>query len=249
MLQTLRSHDQYNTTVYGLDDRYRGIRGGRRVVFLNADDIAELGFADGDHVDLVGVWSDGERRAESFRIVAYDDAARDGGRVLPRDQCARAARLDRRGIQPARLEGGGGAAGTVARAGPGLTRRLGPAVLSPPGVSGGANSTRTVEILGDVAESVFDVPVDRDDRAGADRVVRHPRPAVSPSRAARGRSRRRRAGADDRCRPPGIWYTPIEKPGLRRISEYGPGLAGRTRGQLVSREGLESRHVSSSICA
>ena len=72
MLQTLRSHDQYNTTVYGLDDRYRGIRGGRRVVFLNADDIAELGFADGDHVDLVGVWSDGERRAESFRIVAYE---------------------------------------------------------------------------------------------------------------------------------------------------------------------------------
>ncbi len=71
LLQTLRSHDQYNTTVYGLDDRYRGIHGGRRVVFVNPDDVAELGFADGDMVDLVGIWADGERRAPSFRIVAY----------------------------------------------------------------------------------------------------------------------------------------------------------------------------------
>ena len=39
-MMTIRSHDQYNTTIYGLDDRYRGIRGGRRVVFMNADDIA-----------------------------------------------------------------------------------------------------------------------------------------------------------------------------------------------------------------
>ncbi|MEU0559583.1 FdhF/YdeP family oxidoreductase [Dactylosporangium sp. NPDC006015] len=73
VLQTIRSHDQFNTTIYGLDDRYRGIRSGRRVVFINALDLAELGFADGDVVDLVSEFSDGvERRAERFRLVAYD---------------------------------------------------------------------------------------------------------------------------------------------------------------------------------
>jgi molybdopterin-dependent oxidoreductase alpha subunit len=73
LLQTLRSHDQFNTTIYGKDDRYRGIHDGRRVVFVHADDVAELGFADGAMVDLVSEWPDGvERRAESFRVVAYD---------------------------------------------------------------------------------------------------------------------------------------------------------------------------------
>ncbi|MCL2516470.1 MAG: hypothetical protein FWF16_11045, partial [Microbacteriaceae bacterium] len=72
LLQTLRSHDQYNTTVYGEDDRYRGIYSGRRVVLVNADDLRELGFAEGDVVDLVSEWRDGiERRAEAFRLVAY----------------------------------------------------------------------------------------------------------------------------------------------------------------------------------
>ncbi|WP_030442618.1 FdhF/YdeP family oxidoreductase [Actinoplanes subtropicus] len=72
VLQTVRSHDQFNTTVYGLDDRYRGIRAGRRVVFINADDLSELGFADGDVVDLVSEWTDGRvRRAERFRLVSY----------------------------------------------------------------------------------------------------------------------------------------------------------------------------------
>ncbi|NLV55913.1 MAG: FdhF/YdeP family oxidoreductase [Acidimicrobiales bacterium] len=71
LLQTLRSHDQYNTTIYGLDDRYRGIRRGRRVLFAHADDLAALGFADGDRVDVVSEWDDGERRAPSFRLVAY----------------------------------------------------------------------------------------------------------------------------------------------------------------------------------
>ena len=72
LLQTLRSHDQFNTSIYGLDDRYRGIKGGRRVVFVNADDLALLGLVDGQHVDLVSVAPDGERRAPDFRIVAYD---------------------------------------------------------------------------------------------------------------------------------------------------------------------------------
>jgi molybdopterin-dependent oxidoreductase alpha subunit len=73
LLQTLRSHDQFNTTIYGLDDRYRGIRGGRRVVFVHPDDLAALGRADGQVVDVVGAWADGvERRARRFRLVAYD---------------------------------------------------------------------------------------------------------------------------------------------------------------------------------
>src|SRR3546814_3291832 len=53
LLQTLRSHDQYNTTIYGLDDRYRGISGGRRVVFVHPADLAELGIDDGATVDIV----------------------------------------------------------------------------------------------------------------------------------------------------------------------------------------------------
>jgi len=73
LLQTLRSHDQYNTTIYGLDDRYRGIQQGRRVVFVHPDDLAERGIADGGLVDIVSEWPDGlERRAEAFRTVAYD---------------------------------------------------------------------------------------------------------------------------------------------------------------------------------
>ncbi len=73
LLQTLRSHDQYNTTIYGLNDRYRGIKAGRRVVLVNAADLAEQGLRAGDVVDLVGVADDGvERLAEAFRTVAYD---------------------------------------------------------------------------------------------------------------------------------------------------------------------------------
>ncbi|MEJ1194895.1 FdhF/YdeP family oxidoreductase [Pseudarthrobacter sp. NPDC055928] len=71
VLQTLRSHDQYNTTIYGKDDRYRGIHGGRRVVLINADDITELGFTDGDMVHLISEFQGTERRAENFRIVSY----------------------------------------------------------------------------------------------------------------------------------------------------------------------------------
>ncbi|MER5761124.1 FdhF/YdeP family oxidoreductase [Streptomyces sp. NPDC002082] len=75
LLQTLRSHDQYNTTIYGLDDRYRGITGGRRVVMVNPEDAAELGLADGSYTDLVGEWRDGvERRAPGFRVVHYPTA-------------------------------------------------------------------------------------------------------------------------------------------------------------------------------
>jgi anaerobic selenocysteine-containing dehydrogenase len=75
LLQTVRSHDQYNTTVYGLDDRYRGIASGRRVVFVNPDDLADLGIADGTIVDLVSEWpGDADRRAPEFRVVSYPTA-------------------------------------------------------------------------------------------------------------------------------------------------------------------------------
>ncbi len=72
-LFTTRSHDQYNTTIYGMDDRYRGVFGQRRVVFIHAEDIRALGMKDGDWVDLHTVWDDDqERKAEGFRLVAYD---------------------------------------------------------------------------------------------------------------------------------------------------------------------------------
>ena len=76
VLQTLRSHDQYNTTIYGLDDRYRGVKGGRRVVFVNAADIERFGLTGGDRVDLVSEFTNGdghlqERRAKDFMMVPY----------------------------------------------------------------------------------------------------------------------------------------------------------------------------------
>ena len=75
-LMTVRSHDQYNTTVYGLDDRYRGVHGLRRVCFISRADLQRFGFADGDRVDLISVWRDEagvqEREAHDFRLVEYD---------------------------------------------------------------------------------------------------------------------------------------------------------------------------------
>ncbi|WP_029109760.1 FdhF/YdeP family oxidoreductase [Mycobacterium sp. URHD0025] len=71
VLQTLRSHDQYNTTIYGLDDRYRGVKGGRRVVFVNPVDIDRLGLDPEDRVDLVSEFEGQERRADDFLVVPY----------------------------------------------------------------------------------------------------------------------------------------------------------------------------------
>ena len=76
ILQTMRSHDQYNTTIYGLDDRYRGVTGGRRVVFVNRADIERFGLRDGDRVDLISEFTDAdgevqERRAKDFRVIEY----------------------------------------------------------------------------------------------------------------------------------------------------------------------------------
>jgi formate dehydrogenase major subunit len=74
VLQTMRSHDQYNTTFYGLDDRYRGISGGRRVILIHPEDLAETGFADRDMVDVISTFRGEERRAHQFRLVSYPTA-------------------------------------------------------------------------------------------------------------------------------------------------------------------------------
>ncbi|QGK69202.1 FdhF/YdeP family oxidoreductase [Allosaccharopolyspora coralli] len=99
LLQTMRSHDQYNTTIYGLSDRYRGIEDARRVVLAHPEDIAALGRSDGELVDLVSEWQGPsgveERCAERFRIVGYPTARGcaaayfpEANALVPRDSVA-----------------------------------------------------------------------------------------------------------------------------------------------------------------
>jgi anaerobic selenocysteine-containing dehydrogenase len=71
LMTTIRSHDQFNTTIYSQDDRYRGIYGNRRVILMNAADIEALGWQNGGVVDLVSCYEGQERRAPGFTIVAY----------------------------------------------------------------------------------------------------------------------------------------------------------------------------------
>lgn len=72
ILQTLRSHDQFNTTIYGLNDRYRGISNERRVVFLNPEDMRSRGISPLQRVNLTSHWSDGTREARNFLAIPYD---------------------------------------------------------------------------------------------------------------------------------------------------------------------------------
>ncbi len=72
LLTTLRSHDQFNTTVYGEDDRYRGITGGRRVVLLHPDDLAARGLAPGAPVDVTSHFGAERRTVRGFRALPYD---------------------------------------------------------------------------------------------------------------------------------------------------------------------------------
>lgn len=72
LMMTIRTHDQFNTVVYGMDDRYRGIHNGRRVVFVNRDDLQEQGLREGQWVDIVSHHEGRERRVEGFRVVGYD---------------------------------------------------------------------------------------------------------------------------------------------------------------------------------
>jgi molybdopterin-dependent oxidoreductase alpha subunit len=72
LMMTIRSHDQFNTTIYGLDDRYRGIHGGRRVIFMNRDDIAEAGLQDRQLVDLTSHFQGERRTVRDFSVIPYD---------------------------------------------------------------------------------------------------------------------------------------------------------------------------------
>lgn len=84
VLQSLRSHDQWNTIPYTMNDRYRGIHNARRIVMVHPADIAELGFADRDLVDMVSVWTDGtERRAAGFQVVGYPAARGSAAAYFP----------------------------------------------------------------------------------------------------------------------------------------------------------------------
>ena len=71
-MMTVRSHDQYNTTIYGLEDRYRGVKGDRRVVLVNAEDLRALGLKGGQTVDIESRFEGETRVARRFVALAYD---------------------------------------------------------------------------------------------------------------------------------------------------------------------------------
>ena len=79
VMMTIRTHDQFNTTVYGLDDRYRGVYNGRRVIFMNPQDIHSLGLQTGQLVDLTSHFRGEHRKAERFLVTPYQ---------IPRGACA-----------------------------------------------------------------------------------------------------------------------------------------------------------------
>jgi molybdopterin-dependent oxidoreductase alpha subunit len=84
IMQSMRSHDQYNTTIYGLDDRYRGVKGQRDVLFVNEADIIRLGFKPGQKADIVSIWDDGrERRVKRFTLLAFDIPAGQAAAYYP----------------------------------------------------------------------------------------------------------------------------------------------------------------------
>jgi anaerobic selenocysteine-containing dehydrogenase len=83
LLMTVRSHDQFNTTIYGLDDRYRGVRNGRRVIFLNAQDVSALGLQEGQWVDITSHFEGETRTAEGFLVVTYEIPVRCAAAYFP----------------------------------------------------------------------------------------------------------------------------------------------------------------------
>jgi molybdopterin-dependent oxidoreductase alpha subunit len=83
MLTTIRSHDQFNTTIYGLEDRYRGIHNERRVIFMNEKDMKREGFASGEKVDIYNHHGGKERVARLFRVVPYDIPERNTAAYYP----------------------------------------------------------------------------------------------------------------------------------------------------------------------
>jgi len=83
LMMTIRTHDQFNTTVYGLDDRYRGIHNGRRVVLLHPGDLKELGLSEGQLVDLTSHFQGETRVARRFRVVPYNIPRRCAATYFP----------------------------------------------------------------------------------------------------------------------------------------------------------------------
>jgi molybdopterin-dependent oxidoreductase alpha subunit len=84
IMQSMRSHDQYNTTIYGLDDRYRGVKGQRDVMFLNEADIVRLGFVPGQKADIVSIWGDDiVRRVKGFTLLPFDIPAGQAAAYYP----------------------------------------------------------------------------------------------------------------------------------------------------------------------
>ena len=71
IMMTIRTHDQYNTTIYGLDDRYRGVLNERRVIFMNKNDMKEQGLQKLDKVDLISHFNGEQRVAELFLVIPY----------------------------------------------------------------------------------------------------------------------------------------------------------------------------------
>ncbi|WP_308465492.1 FdhF/YdeP family oxidoreductase [Rathayibacter soli] len=75
LLQTMRAHDQFNTTIYSLNDRYRGVKKGREVIFVNPKDLEDLGLTDGQMVDIYSEFRDDvERVCRNFRVISYPSA-------------------------------------------------------------------------------------------------------------------------------------------------------------------------------
>jgi molybdopterin-dependent oxidoreductase alpha subunit len=87
IMMTIRSHDQYNTTIYGLDDRYRGIKNERRVVLMNADDIHALGLKEKELVNLVGEYNGVIRRAEKFHVLSFNIPKGCAATYFPETNC------------------------------------------------------------------------------------------------------------------------------------------------------------------
>ncbi len=87
IMMTIRSHDQYNTTIYGLDDRYRGIENERRVVLMHADDMTEAGLSHLSDVNIVGWYNDERRVAEHFLVIPYPIARGCVATYFPETNC------------------------------------------------------------------------------------------------------------------------------------------------------------------
>lgn len=83
IMATIRSHDQYNTTIYGMDDRYRGVYNERRVIFMNENDMKKAGFKEKEKVDLFNYHDGIERVARLFVVVPFNIPERNTATYYP----------------------------------------------------------------------------------------------------------------------------------------------------------------------